>query len=109
MGSQTEIYQTPDNLIQREVRLEDNTVWLSQEQLITLIDRGKSVISRHIRNVFKEGELGTKSNMQIMHIPVHDKPVAFYNIDVTISVESLVTKRGTRFRQWATQQMKKIK
>jgi hypothetical protein len=86
-----------------EVRLIENTVWLNQEQLSRLFHRDQSVISRHIRNVFKEGELDEKSNMQKMHIPDSDKPVAYFNLDVIISVGYRVkSKQGTQFRIWAT-------
>ena len=61
-------------------------MWLSQEQLSQLFNRDQTVISRHFRNVFKEGELDEKSNMQKMHITNSDKPIAFYNLDVIISV-----------------------
>jgi hypothetical protein len=90
-----------------EVRLDEETVWLSQEQLSHLFQRDQSVISRHIRNVFKEGELAEESNMQKMHIANSDKPVAFYNLDVIISVGYRVkSKQGTQFRIWATRVLK---
>ncbi|RPA66846.1 hypothetical protein EF405_18850 [Cyclobacteriaceae bacterium YHN15] len=79
-------YQSDEIAEHIEVRLEDDTVWLSQDQLSLLFQRDQSVISRHIRNVFKEGELDKKSNMQKMHIPNSDKPVVYYNLDVIISV-----------------------
>jgi hypothetical protein len=83
--------------------LKEETVWLSQDQLTQLFHRDQSVISRHIRNVFKEGELDEKSNMQKMHIPNSDKPVVFYNLEVIISVGYRVkSKQGTQFRIWAT-------
>ncbi len=90
-----------------EVRIGDETVWLNQEQIANLFQRDQSVISRHIRNVFKEGELEEKSNMQKMHIANSDKPVAFYNLDVIISVGYRVkSKQGTEFRKWATKILK---
>lgn len=77
--------------------------WLNQDQLAQLFNRDQSVISRHIKNVFNEGELELKSNMQKMHTPNSDKPVAFFNLDVIISVGYLVkSKQGTQFRIWAT-------
>ena len=86
-----------------EVRLENETVWLNQEQISILFQRDQSVISRHIRNVFREKELDEKSNMQKVHIPNSDKLVAFYNLDVIISVGYRVkSKQGTQFRIWAT-------
>ena len=103
MKNEIILYQ-PDEVAERiEVRLDGDTVWLSQDQLTLLFQRDQSVISRHIRNVFKEGELDEKSNMQKMHIPNSDKPVAFYNLDVIISVGYRVkSKQGTQFRIWAT-------
>lgn len=86
-----------------EVRLENETVWLNQEQISILFQHDQSVISRHIRNVFREKELDEKSNMQKVHIPNSDKLVAFYNLDVIISVGYRVkSKQGTQFRIWAT-------
>lgn len=95
------IYQTESGAI--EVRLEQDTVWLSQAQIVTLFGRDQSVVSRHIGNIFKEGELERESNMQKMHIANSDKPVEMYNLDVIISVGYRVkSQQGTRFRQWAT-------
>lgn len=90
-----------------EVHLHEETVWLTQAQMVELFQRDQSVISRHLRNVFKEGELDPKSNMQKMHIANSDKPVAFYNLDVIISVGYRVkSPRGTQFRIWATNVLK---
>ncbi len=101
------LYTATDNQTQIDVQFEKDTVWLNQEQLVALFQRDQSVISRHIRNVFKEGELDEKSNMQKMHIANSDKPVAYYNLDVIISVGYRVkSKQGTQFRQWATQRLK---
>jgi len=86
-----------------EVLIEKETVWLNQEQISLLFKRDQSVISRHIRNVFREEELEEKSNMQKVHIPNSDKLVVFYNLDVIISVGYRVkSKHGTQFRIWAT-------
>ena len=107
MENQIEIYQGSDGQTQIEVKFEQDTVWLSQEQLVELFQRDQSVISRHIKKIFKEGELDEKSNMQKMHIAFSDKPVAFYNLDVIISVGYRVkSAQGTRFRQWATKRLK---
>ncbi|MCS7037892.1 MAG: RhuM family protein [Saprospiraceae bacterium] len=101
------IYQTPDRRTELEVRLEGDTVWLTQAQMSLLFQRERSVITKHIRNVFAEGELDEKSNVQILHIANSDKPVNFYNLDVIISVGYRVkSKRGVQFRQWATQRLK---
>jgi prophage maintenance system killer protein len=104
--NQIEIFQSKDGII-LHVQLSNDTVWLSQEQLSTLFERDQSVISRHLRNVFTEGELEKKSNMQKMHIANSDKPIALYNLDVIISVGYRVKSlRGTQFRQWATKRLK---
>ena len=85
------------------VRLEGDSLWLSQEQIADLFRRDRSVITKHLRNIFKEGELLEKCNVQILHIANSDKPVKFYNLDAIISVGYRVSsKRGTQFRQWAT-------
>jgi prophage maintenance system killer protein len=95
------IYQSPSGVV--EVRLDGDTVWLNQEQMTQLFGRERSVITKHIRNVFNEGELDEKSNVQNLHIPHSDKPVRFYNLDVIISVGYRVkSPQGVQFRQWAT-------
>ena len=93
------IFETKDNTIKLEVPVENETVWLTQAQMIELFDRDQSVISRHINNAFKE-ELDKESNMQKMHIANSDKPVAFYSLDVVISVGYRVkSNRGVEFRK----------
>ena len=90
-----------------DVRLERETVWLRQEQMSQLFERERSVITKHIRNVFAEGELDEKSNVQNLHIAGSDKPVRFYNLEVIISVGYRVKSvAGTRFRQWATRTLR---
>jgi len=101
--SQIIIYQTESGETKIDVRLEEETVWLTQEQMATLFERDRSVIVRHIGNVFSEGELEEKSNVQKLHIANSDKPVKFYNLNVIISVGYRVKSiRGTQFRIWAT-------
>jgi hypothetical protein len=103
MKNEIIIYRPNEAAEHIEVRLENDTVWLNQEQISVLFQRDQSVISRHIRNVFKEEELDEKSTMQKMHIPKSDKLVAFYNLDVIVSVGYRVkSKQGTQFRIWAT-------
>ncbi|EHQ51277.1 death-on-curing family protein [Ectothiorhodospira sp. PHS-1] len=88
-----------------EVRLDTDreTVWLSQAQMVVLFGRDQSVISRHVGNAYREGELDRETTMQKMHSANSDKPVEFYNLDVIISVGYRVkSHQGTRFRQWAT-------
>ena len=106
MENQIEIYQSQDGIV-LNVQLSNETVWLSQDQLTVLFERDQSVISRHLSNVFKEGELTKESNMQKMHIANSDKPVTLYSLDVIISVGYRVESiRGTQFRQWATKRLK---
>ena len=103
MDSEILIYQTEDGQTKIETKFENETVWLTQEQIVLLFQRDQSVISRHINNIFSEGELDKESNMQKMHIAFSDKPVAFYNLDVIISVGYRVkSHRGVQFRKWAT-------
>jgi len=85
------------------VRLEGESLWLTQEQIADLFKRERSVITKHLRNIFRDGELAEESNVQNLHIAGSDKPVKFYNLDAIISVGYRVnSKRGTQFRQWAT-------
>ncbi len=101
------MYQTEDGKTKIDVRLENETVWLTQAQIAELFQRDRSVISKHIKNVFAEGELDEKSNVQILHIANSDKPVAFYSLDVIISVGYRVKSlRGTQFRIWANSVLK---
>ena len=100
------LYQPNEN-VQLEVRLEEESVWLTQAQMAELFQKDISVISRHIRNVFAEGELEEKSNLHFLQIPFSDRPVKLYNLDVIISVGYRVkSQRGTQFRQWANKVLK---
>ncbi|MDO8414534.1 MAG: virulence protein RhuM/Fic/DOC family protein [Gallionellaceae bacterium] len=100
---QIAIYQTADGQVQLEVALEQDTVWLSQAQMVELFERDQSVVSRHIRNSLSEGEIAEKSNMQKMHIANSDRLVVFYDLDVVISVGYRIkSDRGVQFRRWAT-------
>jgi hypothetical protein len=101
------LYQTEDRQLTIDVKIENETVWLTQAQMVLLFERDQSVISRHINNVFKEKELEEKSNMHFLHIPNSDRPTAFYSLDVIISVGYRVkSQRGTQFRQWATRTLR---
>ena len=105
--SQIILYQTLDGQAKIQVKLENETVWLNQDQMVQLFQRDQSVISKHITNVFREKELEKGSSMQFLHIANSDKPVAFYNLDVIISVGYRVKSiRGTQFRIWATKTLK---
>ena len=95
------LYQ-PDETVKLEVRMENETVWLTQAQIAELFERDRTVITKHINNVFKEKELEEKSNVQFLHIANSDKPVKYFSLDVIISVGYRVKSiRGTQFRQWA--------
>lgn len=99
LNSKTDIaiYQAEGGEV--EVRLHGQTVWLRQEQMTQLFGREKSVITKHIRNVFAEDELEEKSNVQNLHIAGSDKPFKFYNLDVNILVGYRVKSvQGTRFQ-----------
>ncbi|MDA8118292.1 MAG: RhuM family protein [Actinomycetota bacterium] len=102
-GGQVVVYEAPDGQVRVDVRLEGDTVWLSQAQMTELFGRERSVVTKHIRNVFKEGELDEESNVHFLHLAGSDKPVGFYSLDVIISVGYRVkSQRGTQFRIWAT-------
>ena len=93
----------PDETTRLDVRLDDDTVWLTQNQMTDLFQRDCTVITRHINNVFSDGELDDKSNVHFLHIPFSDKPVKVYSLNVIISVGYRVkSMRGTQFRIWAT-------
>lgn len=97
------LYRSADGGPALDVRLERDTVWLTQAQMAELFGRERSVLTKHVNNVFKEGELDKESNVQILHIAGSDKPVSLYNLDVIISVGYRVkSQRGTQFRVWAT-------
>ncbi|MBE5973076.1 MAG: cell filamentation protein Fic [Paenibacillaceae bacterium] len=101
------IYQTEDGLTKIDVSFENDTVWLSKSQMAELFQRDRSVISKHIKNVFEEGELSPESNVQNLHIAHSDKPIDFYSLDVVISVGYRVkSQRGVQFRIWATNILK---
>ena len=100
------VYQ-PDETLRLDVRVENETVWLTQEQMCSLFDRDQSVIARHIRNAFGEGEVDAANNMQILHNNRRGQPLRVYSLDVIISVGYRVkSQQGVRFRRWATQVLK---
>lgn len=93
--------------VKLEVNMKEETVWLTQEQMSKLFDKDRSVITRHISNIFKDGELDEESNVQKMHFANSDKPVSLYNLDVIISVGYRVkSKNGIIFRRWANKILK---
>jgi len=110
------IYQAPDGRIKIDVRLEDETVWLTQAHMAELFGKSKKTISEHIRNIFNEGELDemvvvrnfrTTTRHGAIEGKTQSKDVQYYNLDVIISVGYRVkSQQGTRFRIWATQRLK---
>ena len=107
MHDEIVIYQSEDGLIKVDVLFENETVWLTQQQMALLFQKDISVISRHVKNIFEEGELEEKSNLHFLQIPNSDRPVGFYSLDVIISVGYRVkSHQGTQFRIWATQRLR---
>jgi len=116
MKSEILIYQNQDGNIKIDVRLEEETVWLTQAQMAELFGKGRSTITEHIQNVFKEGELDENVvSRNFRHTTQHgaiegktqEKEVKYYNLDVIISVGYRVkSTQGTQFRIWATQRLK---
>lgn len=116
MNSELIIYQNPDGNIKIDVRLEEETVWLTQDQMATLFGKAKSTINEHIKNVFAEGELDEKVVIRKFRITTQHGAMAGktqevevfgYNLDVIISVGYRVkSSQGTQFRIWATQRLK---
>ena len=101
------VYQPEGGEFHIEVRVENETVWLTQAQMAELFSKSISVISRHIANVFAEHELEEKSNLHFLQIANSDKPVKFFSLDVIISVGYRVKSyQGTQFRRWANQVLK---
>ena len=101
------IYQTKNGETAIDVKLENETIWLTQYQITALFQRDRTVITKHINNIFKENELEEKSNVQKMHIANSDRPVTLYSLDVIISVGYRVkSHEGTQFRIWASKILK---
>lgn len=107
MNTDLVIFESEDGNVSLDVNIEQETVWLTQAQIMQLFERDQSVISRHINNVFKEGEVDKESNMHFLHIANSDKPVKIYSLDVIISVGYRVkSQRGVEFRKWANSVLK---
>ena len=107
------LYQTPDGESKIEVRLENDTVWLSADQMAELFQRNKSTISRHIKNVLEDGELEEAATVAFFATVQNEgerkveRKIAFYNLDMIISVGYRVhSYRGVQFRIWATKVLK---
>ena len=101
------LFNSYDGKVSLSVTVENETVWLTQKQMTELFSVDRTVITRHINNIFKDGELDRKSNVQILHIANADRPVQYYNLDVIISVGYRVkSNRGVEFRKWANSVLK---
>ncbi len=101
------VYQTDDGGIALRADAEQETVWATQKQIAGIFGIDQSVVSRHIRNIFKSGEVDEKSNMQKMHIANSDKPVGFYSLDIVLAVGYRVNSVvAISFRKWATTTLK---
>lgn len=107
------IYRNKENQTQVEVRFEGETFWLSLNQIADLFERDKSVISRHLKNIFREGELDAGATVaknaivQMESGRAVTRSIDFYNLDAILSVGYRVnSKQGTQFRQWATRRLK---
>jgi hypothetical protein len=107
-NSEMLIYQAPDGSIRIDVRLEDETVWLTQNHMAQLFGKAKSTINEHIRNIFAESELVEESSVKQFGISeFQQKALNYYKLDVIISVGYRVkSPQGTQFRIWATQRLK---
>lgn len=102
------IYQNQEGTIKIDVRLEEETVWLTQEQMALLFGKAKSTINEHILNIYAENELVEETSVRKIGISdFSTKPTNHYNLDVVISVGYRVKSlQGTQFRIWATQRLK---
>mgnify|MGYP001561964349 CR=1 FL=1 len=101
------VYITRDGQVKLAVNLKNETIWLTQQQIAQLFCVDRSVITKHINNVFKEGELTEESNVQKMHIAGSDKLVKYFNLDLVLSVGYRVnSKQATQFRIWANKILK---
>lgn len=106
-ASQFVLYTTDTGDVKLEVFLQDETIWLSQAMMAELFDVDRTVIGKHLVNIFTSGELDENSNVQKMHIAHSAKPVSYYNLDVIIAVGYRVnSKRATQFRIWASKVLK---
>ena len=107
MNDKIVIYRTEDGQTAIDVKLEQDTVWLSANQMSTLFDRDEKTIRKHINNVFAENELERENNTHFLRVDGVKQPVAFYSLDVIISVGYRVkSQRGTQFRIWANRVLK---
>jgi len=103
------LYTGSDGKVNIEVFFKDETVWLTQKGIGELFGKERSVITKHLKNIFASGELEEQSNVQKMHFGHSDKPIQFYNLDAIISVGYRVNSyQATQFRIWATRTLKEF-
>lgn len=102
------LFETSDKEIKLPVLIEQETIWLTMAQLVELFERDISVISRHINNIFNEEEVDKESNLHFLQKANSDRPVAYYSLDIIISVGYRVkSRRGLEFRKWANSVLRK--
>ena len=101
------VYQAKTGAIELRGDVIHDTIWVTQAQIVAVFNVDQSVVSRHIKNIFKDGEVSKKSTMQKMHIANSDKPVVFYSLDVILAVGYRANSaRAIEFRQWATKTLR---
>ncbi len=101
------IYRGPKGVVKLRAQFERETMWATQAEMAMLFGVERSVITKHLKNIFDSGELKQKSNVQKMHIANSDKPVNYYDLDVILSVGYRVnSKQATAFRIWATETLR---
>ena len=107
MENQIVIYQTDNGQTSIDVRLESETVWLNTSQMSLLFDRDEKTIRKHVNNVFSDNEVPKEDNTHFLRVVGVNQPVAFYSLDVIISVGYRVkSQRGVQFRRWANRVLK---
>ena len=107
LDNEIAIYQSASGEIQIKLDSQNETIWITQAQIVQVFGIDQSVVSRHIKNIFKDQEIDQNSNMQKMHNAISDKPVFFYSLDVVLAV-GYRTNSATaiKFRQWANSILK---
>ena len=103
----SEIVIYEDGNVELKTTIENETIWLNQKQIAELFGKDRTVITRHINNIFKDKEVNEKSNVQKMHFANSDKPVKLYSLDIVLAVGYRTNSgKAIKFRQWATNILK---
>jgi hypothetical protein len=103
--NQIAIYE--DGELSIDIEITNETIWVNQKQICEIFGRERSVVTKHINNIFKDKEVDIKSNVQKMHIANSDKPVSFYSLDIILAVGYRInSSQAIKFRQWATKILK---